>query len=290
MSGVAAPRARGRRGPGLRRLSYATGLYLAALALLAFCGLPLLWMLYAAFKPPGDLFTYPPRIGGPYTLANFTRILTETSFAIYLKNSIVVAGVTVAVDIVVATLGAYSLTRFRYPGKEALANLTLFTYMFAPIMIIIPIYLLLKELELTNSHLGMVLAYTAISLPFTLWLLRAFFQSLPVDLEHAAWVDGASRLQSLVHVVVPMALPGVIATSVFAFVVVWNDYLFARVLLNDRDLQTMPVGLQDIYESTIVDWGLLMSGAVLVTVPAVLFFLVVQRFLIQGWGMGAVKG
>jgi ABC-type glycerol-3-phosphate transport system permease component len=281
---------RPRRVPGARRLAYTGGLYLAAAALLAFCGLPLLWMLYTAFKPPEDLFAYPPRVGGPYTLGNFRRILTETAFAVYLKNSVVVAGVTVVVDIVIATLGAYSLTRFRFPGKETLANLTLFTYMFAPIMIIIPIYLLLKELELTNSHLGMVLAYTAISLPFTLWLLRAFFQSLPVELEHAAWVDGATRLQSLIHVVVPMALPGVIATSVFAFVVVWNDYLFARVLLNDRNLQTMPVGLQDIYESTIVDWGLLMSGAVLVTVPAVLFFLVVQRFLIQGWGMGAVKG
>jgi ABC-type glycerol-3-phosphate transport system permease component len=274
----------------LRRLPYATSLYIASLALVAFCGLPLLWMLYTAFKPPADLFAYPPRIAGPYTLANFKRLLTETGFAVYLRNSIIVAGVTVVVDIVIATFGAYSLTRYRYPGKEFLANVTLFTYMFAPIMIIIPIYLLLKELELTNSHLGVVLAYTAISLPFTLWLLRAFFQSLPVDLEHAAWVDGANRFRSLVHVVVPLALPGVIATSVFAFVVVWNDYLFARVLLNDRALQTMPVGLQDIYESTIVDWGLLMSGAVLVTVPAVLFFLIVQRFLIQGWGMGAVKG
>lgn len=274
----------------LRRLSYTAGLYAASAALLAFCGLPLLWMLFTAFKPPGDLFAYPPRLAGPYTLGNFQRLLTETSFAVYLKNSVVVAGVTVLVDIVIASFGAYSLTRYRYPGKELLANVTLFTYMFAPIMIIIPIYLLLKELELTNSHLGVVLAYTAISLPFTLWLLRAFFQSLPVDLEHAAWVDGAGRFRSLVHVVIPLALPGVIATAVFAFVVVWNDYLFARVLLNDRELQTMPVGLQDIYESTIVDWGLLMAGAVLVTVPAVLFFLIVQRFLIQGWGMGAVKG
>jgi multiple sugar transport system permease protein len=273
-----------------RRLSYTTSLYLASAALVAFCGLPLLWMLYSAFKAPADLFAYPPRLAGPYTLGNFKRLLVDTGFAVYLKNSIVVAGVTVALDVVIATFGAYSLTRYRYPGKALLANVTLFTYMFAPIMLIIPISLLLKELELTNTHLGLVLAYTAISLPFTLWLLRAFFQSLPVELEHAAWVDGASRFRSLVHVVVPMALPGVIATSVFAFVVVWNDYLFARVILNDRALQTMPVGLQDIYESTIVDWGLLMAGSVLVTIPAILFFLVVQRFLIRGWGMGAVKG
>lgn len=273
-----------------RRISYTGILYLCSASLVIFCGVPLLWMLFTSLKPPQDLFAYPPRIFGRYTLANFQRLLGETDFATYLKNSIVVAGATVVVDIFVASFGAYSLTRYRYPGKDTLANITLFTYMFAPIMIIIPVYVLLKELNLTNSHLGIILAYTSISLPFTLWLLRAFFLSLPIELEQAAFVDGANRLQSLIYVVVPQALPGVIATSVFAFVVVWNDYLFARVLLNDRLLQTMPVGLQDIYESTIVDWGLLMSGAVIVTIPAIVFFLVVQRFLIQGWGMGAVKG
>ncbi len=273
-----------------RHLPRTVGLYVCSLTLVAFCGVPLLWMLYTALKPPADLFVYPPRVAGPYTLANFHRLLTQTDFLVYLKNSVTIAGVTVAADILIASLGAYALTRYRFPGRELLANLTLFTYMFAPIMIIVPVYVLLKELGLTNSHLGLILSYTSISLPFTLWLLRAFFQAFPVELEHAAWVDGASRLQGLVHVVVPQALPGVIATAVFAFVVVWNDYLFARVLLNDRLLQTMPVGLQDIYESTIVDWGLLMSGAVVVTIPAIAFFLIVQRFLIQGWGMGAVKG
>lgn len=273
-----------------RRLSYAGALYLCSLLLLVLCGLPLLWMLYTALKVPGELFSYPPRVTGGYTLANFRQLLWETDFPIYFRNSVGIAAVTVLVDIVIATVGAYSLTRYRYPGKELLANLTLFTYMFAPIMLIIPVYILLQQLALANTHLGLVLAYLSISLPFTLWLLRAFFQSLPIDLEHAAWVDGASRFQAVVHVVLPQALPGVIATSVFAFVVVWNDYLFARVLLNERGLLTMPVGLQDMYESTIVDWGLLMSGAVVVTIPAIVFFLIVQRFLIQGWGMGAVKG
>jgi ABC-type glycerol-3-phosphate transport system permease component len=274
----------------LRRLTATGSLYLGAAALLAFCGLPLLWMLYSAFKPAHELFSYPPRVLGAYDLGNFRKLLYETDFPIYFRNSVGIAAITVAVNIVISTLGAYSLTRYRFPGKELLANLTLFTYMFAPIMLIIPVYILLKELGLANTHLGIVLAYLSISLPFTLWLLRAFFQSLPIDLEHAAWVDGATRFQAVVHVVVPQALPGVIATSVFAFVVVWNDYLFARVLLNERYLLTMPVGLQDMYESTIVDWGLLMSGAVVVTIPAILFFLVVQRFLIEGWGMGAVKG
>jgi ABC-type glycerol-3-phosphate transport system permease component len=273
-----------------RSVSHKLGMCFGSTFLLALCGVPLIWMLFTSLKPLGDLFSYPPKVFGHYTLANFDRLFRETNFVTYFRNSVLVAGMTVILDIVVATLGAYSLTRYRYPGKEFLANMTLFTYMFAPIMIIIPVYIVLRDLGLTNSHLGIILAYTSISLPFTLWLLRAFFQALPRELEEAAFIDGASRLQSVVYVVLPQALPGIIATSVFAFVVVWNDYLFARVLLSIPTLKTMPVGLQDMYESTVVDWGLLMSGAVIVTIPAIIFFLIVQRFLIQGWGMGAVKG
>ena len=274
----------------LKKLSYRLIIFICAASLLSFCGLPLIWMVLTAIKPMGEVLAYPPKIITKYTLANFFRLFNDTDFLIYFKNSIFVAGVTVILDIVIATFGAYSLTRYRFKGKELLASLTLFTYMFAPIMIIIPVFMLLKDFHLTDSHLGIILAYLSISLPFTLWILRAFFQSMPMELEESAFIDGANRLQSLVYIVIPQALPGIIATSVFAFVVVWNDYLFARVLLNSRNLKTMPIGLQDIYESAMVDWGMLMSGAVMVTIPALIFFLIVQRFLIQGWGMGAVKG
>jgi len=273
-----------------RSASYKLGVCCGSTFLLVLCGIPLIWMLFTSLKPLGDLFSYPPKVFGHYTWANFHRLFQETYFVTYFTNSLLVAGLTVVLDIVVATLGAYGLTRYRFRGKELLANMTLFTYMFAPIMIIIPVYILLRDLQLTNSYLGIILAYTSISLPFTLWLLRAFFQALPKELEEAAFIDGANRYQSVVHIVLPQALPGIIATSVFAFVVVWNDYLFARVLLSIPTMKTMPVGLQDMYESTVVDWGLLMSGAVIVTIPAIVFFLIVQRFLIQGWGMGAVKG
>ncbi|MBW2122200.1 MAG: carbohydrate ABC transporter permease [Deltaproteobacteria bacterium] len=273
-----------------RKVSYNLVIFASGALLLLFCGLPLFWMVLTSIKGPGDILAYPPRIITHYTLSNFHRLFRDTDFLIYLRNSVFVAGMTVLLDIVVATIGAYGLTRYRFKGKELLANLTLFTYMFAPIMIIIPVYMLLKQFNLTDSHLGIILAYTSISLPFTLWLLRAFFQSFPMELEESAYIDGANRFQSLIYVVLPQALPGIIATSVFAFVVVWNDYIFARVLLNAPKLKTMPIGLQDIYESTIVDWGLLMSGAVVVTIPALIFFLIVQKFLIQGWGMGAVKG
>jgi ABC-type glycerol-3-phosphate transport system permease component len=265
-------------------------LFVGSALILFFAGFPLVWMFVTSIKPSADILVYPPRILGEYTLNHFRRLLEDTRFLLYLKNSVVVAGATVLIDIVIASLGAYGLARYRFHGKELLSTLTLFTYMFAPIMIIIPIYVLLRNVGLADTHLGIILAYTSISLPFSLWLLRAFFESFPVALEEAAFVDGATGFQTFMYVVIPQALPGIIATSVFAFVVVWNDYLFARVLLSTPTLKTLPVGLQDIYQQGEIDWGLLMAGAVLVTVPATGFFLMIQRYLVQGWGMGAVKG
>jgi ABC-type glycerol-3-phosphate transport system permease component len=265
-------------------------LFAGSALILFFAGFPLVWMFLTSVKPAAEILAYPPRVLGDFTLGHFRRLVEDTRFLLYLKNSVVVAGVTVIIDIVIASLGAYGLARYRFHGKELLSTLTLFTYMFAPIMIIIPIYVLLRNIGLADTHLGIILAYTSISLPFSLWLLRAFFESFPVALEEAAFVDGANGFQTFAYVVIPQALPGIIATSVFAFVVVWNDYLFARVLLSTPTLKTLPVGLQDIYQQGEIDWGLLMAGAVLVTVPATGFFLMIQRYLVQGWGMGAVKG
>ena len=154
----------------------------------------------------------------------------------------------------VATLAAYGITRFRFRGRETIAGTMLFTYMFAPIMIVVPFYILMRGAGLTNSHLGLILAYTTFSLPFSMWMLRSFFQSIPLELEEAAMIDGASRPKAVRLIIVPLALPGVIAVSIFTFIVAWNDYLFARVLIGTDNLKTLPVGIQDLYE--IDDHGL----------------------------------
>ncbi|HET6521393.1 MAG TPA: carbohydrate ABC transporter permease, partial [Geminicoccaceae bacterium] len=192
--------------------------------------------------------------------------------------------------IFVATLAAYGITRFRFPGRGLIAGTMLFTYMFAPIMIVVPFYILMRAAGLVNSYLGLALAYTAFSLPFSMWLLRSFFQSIPLELEEAAMTDGATRPQAVARVIVPMALPGVIAVSIFTFIVAWNDYLFARVLISSNNLKTLPVGMQDLYTSTVTDWGMMMAAGVVITLPALAFFVMVQRYLIAGWGAGAVKG
>jgi ABC-type glycerol-3-phosphate transport system permease component len=266
-------------------------LYAAALALAAQAVLPLLWMLSTSLKPPREVFATPPTlIPGAPTLENFARLVSDTAFLTYFRNSVAVAGLTVLLTMVVGAAGAYSLTRFAFPGREAVAKLILCTYMFAPIMIVIPIYILARRLGLVDTHTALVLSYSSFCLPFALWLLRAFFQSIPVELEEAARVDGAGRPRAVLYVVAPLALPGLIATAIFTFTLAWNDYIFTRILIASDELKTLPVGVQDLFAAAVVDWGLIMAAGMLITIPALAFFLAVQRHLVAGWGSGGLKG
>jgi ABC-type glycerol-3-phosphate transport system permease component len=263
----------------------------AAAGLAAQAVLPLLWMLSTSLKPPREVLATPPvLIPASPTLENFARLVTETAFVTYFRNSVLVSGLTVLLTMAVGAAGAYSLTRFRFPGRDAVARLILCTYMFAPIMIVIPIYIVARGLGIVNTHTALVLSYTSFCLPFSLWLLRAFFQSIPVELEEAAQVDGAGRVRALVHVVAPLALPGLIATSIFTFTLAWNDYIFTRILVASDELKTLPVGVQDLFSAAVVDWGLIMAAGMLITIPALAFFMAVQRHLVAGWGSGGLKG
>jgi ABC-type glycerol-3-phosphate transport system permease component len=274
-------------GPGRRRLLVYTG----ALVLVVVGAFPLFWMLSTSLKPSGEIFATPPRmIPEQPTLENFGRLFTDTSFLTYFRNSATVSLATVLLTLAVSSLGAYALTRFSFAGRDKVAGLILTTYMFAPVMIIIPFYILVKQLGIVNSHLALVLSYTTFCLPFCLWLLRAFFQSIPLELEEAALVDGAGRGRAVWHVVLPLALPGLIATAIFTFILAYNDFLFSMVLITSEELKTLPVGVNDLFNATIVDWGMIMAAGVMITAPAVVFFAAVQRYLIQGWGAGGVKG
>jgi ABC-type glycerol-3-phosphate transport system permease component len=141
-----------------------------------------------------------------------------------------------------------------------------------------------------DTHTALVLSYSSFCLPFSLWLLRAFFQSIPIELEEAAQVDGAGRARALIYIVAPLALPGLIATSIFTFTLAWNDYIFTRILIVSDELKTLPVGVQDLFSAAVVDWGLVMAAGMLITIPALAFFMAVQRHLVAGWGTGGLKG
>ena len=278
----------------MRRLRGRLGLailYLGAAGLAAQAVLPLLWMLSTSLKPPREVLATPPTlIPAAPTLENYARLLAQTAFVRYFVNSVSVAGLTVLLTMAVGAVGAYSLTRFRFPGREGIARLILCTYMFAPIMIVVPIYILARRLGIVDTHTALVLSYSSFCLPFSLWLLRAFFQSIPIELEEAAQVDGAGRPRALAYIVAPLALPGLIATSIFTFTLAWNDYIFTRILIVSDELKTLPVGVQDLFSAAMVDWGLVMAAGMLITIPALAFVMAVQRHLVSGWGTGRIKG
>jgi ABC-type glycerol-3-phosphate transport system permease component len=259
--------------------------------LFVFCAFPLYWMLVSSLKASHELLASPPTfVPHEWDLRAYRTLFFETNFWTYFQNTVVVAALTTVFVLVAAVVGAYSLTRYAFPGRRLIARITLLAYMFPPIIMLVPLFLLAREFGLTNSLLGLALTYISFSLPYALWILRAFFQSIPVELEHAALIDGANRAQALGYVVMPLALPGIIATAIFTFIVAWNDFLFALVLIGRDELKTLAIGVNDFFHMAVVDWGLIMAAGVMVTLPALAFFVAVQRYLVAGWGAGGLKG
>lgn len=260
-----------------------------ALAVSTIC-FPLFWMLVSSLKPADELFSSPPIIfPRHFTAANFIELL-ETDFPIFFKNSFIVATGTTVLVIILGTFGGYSITRFRYRGREAISRSILLLYMFPSILLVIPIVIMMVKLHLTNSYFGLILANTTFALPYALWLLRAFFETIPIELEQSAMIDGASRLRAFITVSLPVAIPGIIATAIFTYLLAWNDYLFALVINPGREWKTLPVGVGTFQEVTAVNWGLMMAAGVGITIPVLILFIFVQKWLVVGFGAGAVKG
>ena len=253
---------------------------------------PLLWMVSTALKPNDETFALPPTLIPHHpTLVQFQRLLAETPFLTYFANSVIVALATTALSVTIALAGAYGLARFRFPGRAVVAHLVLFTYMLPAVVLLLPLYLTISALGLANSLAGLVIAYTTFVLPFALWLLRSFIAGIPIELEHAAMIDGASRLAAFMEVVLPQVLPGLISTGLFAFILSWNEYLYALVFINEDDRKTLPPGvLTMLNQNQNVEWALLMAASVLMSVPVLICFGVLQKHLTRGFGAGAVKG
>jgi multiple sugar transport system permease protein len=253
---------------------------------------PLLWMLITSVKPAAELFSAPPTLlPGTITFEHYARVLQDTPFLQYFANSMILATSTTLVVIVIAVLGAYSLVRFAYPGRETLASLVLFTYLLPSVVLISPLYLMLVSIGLANTLGSLIVAYTTFSLPYALWLLRSFMAGIPQDLESAAMVDGASRMGAFVDVVLPQAMPGIISTALFTFILAWNEYLYALVLVNSDEARPLTTGVMTMLVSAFnIEWSLLMAASVLMSVPLIIIFAFFQRYLTSGFGAGGVKG
>jgi multiple sugar transport system permease protein len=253
---------------------------------------PLLWMILTSVKPQFELFRVPPTFWPEQiTFEHYTRLLYETPFLTYMRNSLILGFATTILVVVVATLGAHSLVRFRYPGRERIAQMVLFTYLLPSVVLILPLYLLMVWLGIANTLFSLVIAYTTFALPYALWLLRSFMQGIPDDLEAAALVDGATRMGAFVDVILPQALPGIISTSLFTFILAWNEYLYALVLVNTDSARPLTTGVMGMLVSAFnIEWSLLMAAAVMMSLPLIVIFAFLQKYLTRGFGAGGVKG
>ena len=265
---------------------------LFAWSIVVIVAFPLIWTIITSIKPQTELFRIPPSlIPGDVTLEHYRKLLFETKFLAYFGNSVIVSVCTTAVVIVIGVLGAHSLVRFSYPGRERLAQLVLFTYLLPSVVLILPLYLMLVEFRIANTLFSLAVAYTTFALPFALWLLRSFMAGIPQDLEAAAMVDGASRMGAFFDVILPQALPGIISTAVFTFILAWNEYLYALVLVNTDTARTLTTGVITMLVTSFhIEWSMLMAASVMMSVPVLIVFAFLQKHLTRGFGAGAVKG
>ena len=283
--------------------------YLVLLVVTFVICFPLIWALSTSLKAPKDVMATPPQLlPQQATLENYRNLVTGKQqyfradqsyvpttaapqhFRSWFANSVVVSLGSTFISILISTLAAYSVTRFRYWGRRIVPYFSLLGYMVPSIILVFPLFLVMTQLKLTNSLWSLTFGYVSITLPFCMWLLWAFFRGIPIELEEAAMIDGASRLRVFVDIVLPSAAPGIIAAAIFSLIVSWNDFLFARVFINSIENLPLTVGVMHFFEGTHVDWGLMMASAVLMTVPMAILFMLMQRHLVAGFGAGAVKG
>lgn len=266
-----------------------TAMFLLVVAVWIFYFFPIYWMVTSSFKTRVDTFSIPPKWLFSPTFQYYLSSFTDPKFMKVLQNSLIITATTVVMSLFFGAWAAYAFARFRFKGSLALSFSLIIARMMPPIVFIVPVYLLFNALKLRNTHIGLILIFTVFNLPFTVWMLKSFFEEVPIELEEAAWIDGASRLQALVRVTLPLIAPGLAATAVFAALLAWNEFLYA-LLLGGPSTTTLPVFLSGFIGERNVEWGAIMATAVIAVVPPTILVMLVQRNLIKGLTLGAVKG
>ena len=267
-------------------LAYAVLVTLAVLVLF-----PFYWMTITSFKSEDQmrslLSMFWPR---PIVIENYGQLLSKTDFVAWYGNSATVAICSTLLATAVGTIGAYALARLRFLGRAFLSSATLITYLVPPSILFIPLYAQIRTMGLADSLAGLVAAYPSFTVPFVTWLLMGYFGSIPEELEEAAMIDGATRFGAFRRIILPLAAPGVLAAGLFAFTQAWNEFLYALVFISDVKQRTLPVGLSTFITGDVYGWGYLMAGAVLTTLPVIVVYTYLQRYMVEGLTAGSVKG
>lgn len=274
-----------------QQLALAFGHYVAVGLYVAAALFPVYWLVKIAVTPEALLYTegvalWPSAV----TWDNFAKVLLASDFPAFFRNSVIVSFGTALAVTVIASGAGYAFSRFRFKGRAAIVFVMLLTQMFPLVLLIAPIYRLMVPLGLTDSLLGLIIVYTAFNTPFATFLMQSFLENLPKELEEAAMIDGCTRFQALIRVILPLTLPGMGATLGFVFTAAWSELLFSLMLINSESKMTFPVGLLSFVSKFAVDWGQMMAAAVMALIPACIFFAFIQRYLVQGLTTGAVKG
>jgi N,N'-diacetylchitobiose transport system permease protein len=263
----------------------------AALLLFVVTVFPIYWMVATGFKRGADILSFEPKwLPFPGTLDNYRTAIAKPFFTRDVANSMIVVAVTVVVSLGLAFLAALAAARFRFNGRKTLVVMLIVVQMVPLEALIIPIYLQLDDAGQTDQLAGIIVTYMTFVLPFTIWTLRGFIINIPMELEEAAMVDGCTRAGAFRRILFPLVAPGLVATAVFSFILVWNDYLIAYVLLQSPEKQTLGIWLASFTTNHGTDWGGVMAGSTLYAIPVVVFFLLVQRRVVSGLTAGAVKG
>lgn len=263
-------------------------LYLIVLSAIAF--FPLLWVLISSVKTSGELTSNP--IGflpKQFTLDNFIHVIEDLGFARNIGNSLMIALTTTLIAIVISSMAAYGIVRF-FPVLGTLMSRALVaTYMFPPILLAIPYSLVMAKIGLTNTRVGLIVVYLSFSVPYAVWMLVGFFKTVPLGIEEAARVDGANKVQVFVQIVLPLVMPGIVATAIYTFINAWNEFLYSLILINSTNLMTVSVALKSLQGAEILDWGDMMAASTLVVIPSVIFFMFIQNKIAGGMTEGSVK-
>jgi len=267
------------------------GAWSVAVALSVFAIFPLAWIVFSSLKSYADLYRFPPT----YSLQNlgfafYEKVLTTTPFASFMLNSIVVGFASTALGVAAASMAGYSLARMRFRGRGLLLKSVLLAYMFPQILIVIPLFAAIAKIGLANTYLGLVLAYITYSFPFATWMLTAYFEKIPLEIEEAGRIDGASNFMVFRRLVLPLAAPGIVTVAIFCFINAWNEFLYALVILGGGERRTLPVGLYSFVGGEFAQWGEMMAATAMTMIPTLLLFLAIQKRLAGGLTAGAVRG
>lgn len=251
---------------------------------------PLYFMTTTAFKVESEIYSELTWFPRQPTLSNFVDVIYSFRIPLYLRNTLIVALSTTSVVVVVSVLAAYSLTRLRYPGRAWMARGVLFVYLIPGSLMLIPMYLIIVNLRLKDTYLGLIIANMSFAIPFCTWLLMGYLRNISVEMEEAALIDGCTRLASLWHIVIPLSVPGIVVAAIFIFNNVWNEFVFALILAQDESHRMISVGLSNFYRTDYYIVGPMMAGSLIAMTPVVILYILAQRYVVSGLAAGAVKG